>query len=909
MLRLMRALLAHAAWISLFPAAAALPQPAHHQKPPAHRLQGHSEPRSVPLALAGRAVAVVVLPAQPRPAELAAGHEFVRLVRRISGASLPIANGTAGVGTSHRSLVFIGNVSSALTQAGLGGLAGSLLPEGSAVATGSVTTTGGSASTPALFLVGDDYCQPHAPGGKGSPTSNGPCRTGTLFGVVRFFREQFGCEWLWPGEVGEVVPNDPDLAVPAISTAERRPLAEPPLLRRYRAVYSNGARTANWQRQVPWAYNASVVAKLAVTEVAWLHTAMMMGSHEFPDTGHAFGGWWDADHIKHPEWFALLPANTTENPGPVAIRGPPRWHASDTSWHISQVKMCVSNSEVWSELVHNHYHGGPGLSACEDDGAVGFCQCPKCKAWDRPGQGMGRDRGGAGNCTGLTAAVLGNCTGSYSDRYAQFWTSIAGEVAKAHPENTPWVTGYAYETYQQPPQTAKLVGKIMVGIVAFSGYPSLPNETAAGQRIWSGWHDAGARGLFLRPNIGGDTVGHGPYEFSEQVTTNVNWAAKRGLVGADFDSLYGHWATSGFSYWALAMSLWQPESFDRTAALAHWAARAFGGNSSVHGSAAAAGVAYINFWEEFTTRTFTNATVRAIQNEGPKNLGRLKVTPMVYTEQVLRQGGALLQVVADRCGGYRGCAERVAFIGSGLQHANLTAAAITAVAEHTGSPWYSTSCFGGGRACALHGVLPAASALLALRRRIAPTGAINVLSVTASEGPVPGHDLAGQGLASAADLVAAAAGPGGGLSLSVLLPTLGWTIVLDPGDVGLGQHWEQWPSALQNNTYAGPAAVGRPWNSSAAAVAWSTRHGNRTYAGVAWYFTAGCAGWPTTGKRNVLAMASAGGDTAAFLSGVALRRAGASIPVTNLAVRSEPITAPPINLSCVVARCRCGHCF
>ena len=91
-------------------------------------------------------------------------------------------------------------------------------------------------------------------------------------------------------------------------------------------------------------------------------------------------------------------------------------------------------------------------------------------------------------------------------------------------------------------------------------------------------------------------------------------------------------------------------------------------------------------------------------------------------------------------------------------------------------------------------------------------------------------------------------------------------------------------------------------------------HGARDMAtartpGVAWYFTAGCADWPTTGKRNVLAMASAGGDTAAFLSGVALRRAGASIPVTNLAVRSEPITAPPINLSCVVARCRCGHCF
>lgn len=89
------------------------------------------------------------------------------------------------------------------------------------------------------------------------------------------------------------------------------------MLRRYRAVYSNSARTDSWRAQVPWAYDPAVVAHLATTEVAWLQTAMMMGSHSFPTTGHAFGGWWDASHAEHPGWFALLPPNTTENPGPV----------------------------------------------------------------------------------------------------------------------------------------------------------------------------------------------------------------------------------------------------------------------------------------------------------------------------------------------------------------------------------------------------------------------------------------------------------------------------------------------------------------------------------------------------------------------------------------------------------------
>ena len=127
---------------------------------------------------------------------------------------------------------------------------------------------------------------------------------------------------------------------------------------------------------------------------------------------------------------------------------------------------------MWSALVQS-YQGGPGLSACEDDGAVGFCQCrcccalsrhsscptaistclcsatiyhliehspvtrvapppSRCRLWDLPGQGMGRDRGGDGDCVGLTAAVLGNCTGSYSDRYARFWSSVAAELAKVY---------------------------------------------------------------------------------------------------------------------------------------------------------------------------------------------------------------------------------------------------------------------------------------------------------------------------------------------------------------------------------------------------------------------------------------------------------------------------------------------
>ena len=203
-------------------AAAALPVPRSRSgvySPRALQRRWRDGESVVPLARGGKAAATVVLPAKPKQAELAAAAEFIRLVQRISGAELPVVNESTALPAGRalagvHSLVYIGNVS-ALAAAGLSDLPQSLLPEGFAVVTRRTTNRSG-AGPAALYLVGDDACQAWHSGDRGSPTANGPCRTGTLFGVVTFFRERFGCEWLWPGRLGEVVPSDPDLAVPAI---------------------------------------------------------------------------------------------------------------------------------------------------------------------------------------------------------------------------------------------------------------------------------------------------------------------------------------------------------------------------------------------------------------------------------------------------------------------------------------------------------------------------------------------------------------------------------------------------------------------------------------------------------------------------------------------------------------------
>ena len=183
------------------------------------------------------------------------------------------------------------------------------------------------------------------------------------------------------------------------------------MLRRYRPVYANSARVDQWRQYAGFMYNQSSIATLASTETSWL-LRMGMGSHGAPNTGHAFSGWWGTYGHDHPDYFALLQPNTTFNPLPYARRGPWIRGHGDMTLEVGTTKMCVSNPDVWHQLISLYDPSrASGLSGCEDDGDVGFCTCHRCRAWDAPGQGPD-------SCVD-DAKQLGNCTGQYSDRYAR----------------------------------------------------------------------------------------------------------------------------------------------------------------------------------------------------------------------------------------------------------------------------------------------------------------------------------------------------------------------------------------------------------------------------------------------------------------------------------------------------------
>jgi hypothetical protein len=329
---------------------------------------------------------------------------------------------------------------------------------------------------------------------------------GSLGGVssaVRAVLRSVGVRWLWPGDSGEVFPpahvHGLDRALNLTGT--------PALLERnFRDLYNNqGIMQAcgSYPHRVSWV-NQTVVKELALEELAWLGRMGMSrggigvggpGDHGKPLTppwGQAFGTWWDLYGANgslghHPEWFAMQPGGR---------RGPPAGESP------AGVKMCVSQPTLWQKIAVAMEPGSLGVSACEDDGDRGFCTCSKCKALDSNGTAIEE--------------------GSMSDRYAYFWDSVAHTLEQTHPQA--WVTGYAYDNYTAPPQFYRMTHNVMVGLVVEGGdwgYPAKPSELERDRGWWRGWSDAGARRMFLRPNVGYGTWGIGGAPFGEATVLSI----------------------------------------------------------------------------------------------------------------------------------------------------------------------------------------------------------------------------------------------------------------------------------------------------------------------------------------------------------------------------------------------------
>lgn len=361
----------------------------------------------------------------------------------------------------------------------------------------------------------------------------------TLYAVSLFLEEQLGVRYLWPGELGKVVPQRDEITIPELR------LDYTPVIRQrhIRASMAQSPRRdigldqlgTNHEAYVKLMSNAS---HTQATTPDW-YTWQKLGGSTGLVTGHAFGYIWRKYGSEHPDWFAMQPDGSRDQ-----SRAPDR------------ARLCVSNTALQDAIARDKIEEldkDPAQTSVSidpnDGGSNTFCMCPECKKLDPP-EGVPIR---LADYTGKERKVFTYV--SLTDRMVYFWNSIAQRVVQKHPDAL--LTVRAYSAYVAPPLHRKLHPNLVVEQVS-SGYF---NEEATAKRLeeWSQWAKATSL-LAWRPNFDASYRRHGlPVVYVHKLARDFNARAHAGMFSTDIDSVSKSWATNGLNIYVLARLHWNPD--------------------------------------------------------------------------------------------------------------------------------------------------------------------------------------------------------------------------------------------------------------------------------------------------------------------------------------------------------------
>lgn len=340
---------------------------------------------------------------------------------------------------------------------------------------------------------------------------------GTLYAVHDLLREQFGVRWLWPGALGEVMPERGTLGVAAIEVTGKPAFP----VRQLAAMGGAGGYLHGY-----WAVGFSRREyREKWTEVdRWMERAGCGQSAFFGGSGLFFADKFvDRYADAHPEWFAL------QADGKRATK----------PYHKNRPRVCLANAELADEVArvavewlraHPDYTGySIGLS---DVSPETFCTCDLCRAWGE----------------------------SSSHREVRFYSKVADLVAKELPDKL--VTGYNYYSPVPIPSVLPLSEHLLIKFVTGGRDPKWGREIALSgylrkgdreliQESFRGWAQA-AKNIAWRQDY--DHAMGLPINYLSRLAEDLNAAADTGhLIGSIFtEGIYNNWASMGTTYYALA---------------------------------------------------------------------------------------------------------------------------------------------------------------------------------------------------------------------------------------------------------------------------------------------------------------------------------------------------------------------
>ena len=468
---------------------------------------------NITLVEKGKPAAVIVLPDKPNPVAKYAAMELNDHIRLITGTELEVISEKQL--TSGKLPIYVG-ATRAAEAAGLG--QSKFDKEAWAIR-----------STPqALYLVGGENDQELMPFNNRKydfkETAihrkyngiNPLARRGTLYSVTEFLQQVCGVRWLWPGELGTTFQAKSTLTIPDdlnISGAPRflyRKWRIHVKLNRYLTPGFFNGRTKvdpvldqiNFSQKGHEAYFAA--------ERRFIVRYQEGDSQPMPAPALHINDWYKQMKNNHPEFVAMNDAGERVPPP-----GKP---------NLS--RLCVSAPGFPQWWVENKWDGGDWIGVGEADHRA-FCRCKNCMEWDKPQDPNHKYY-------------------STSNRYLRFHKKIWELARKKNPKVK--VSILMYMDYTHPPVTNEdlswLFGKFVPwGSGYASYYPMSERELETIRQGWLGWGKRKAT-IHYRPNylLSGYTI---PALDVEQSGEMFRFRAQNGMVGFDFDSLSGYWATKG----------------------------------------------------------------------------------------------------------------------------------------------------------------------------------------------------------------------------------------------------------------------------------------------------------------------------------------------------------------------------
>lgn len=364
-------------------------------------------------------------------------------------------------------------------------------------------------------------------------------RYATFYAVTSFLEEELGCRYLFPGELGKVIPQQGTIRVPQVDRSFTPILQQ----RRVRSLGFTSRVKVGLKRLMFDKREFDLVRGKAFSTSAesgsWFLWHRLGGSLGI-SAGHAFGHLWKKYGEEHPEWFALQPNGSR-----------------DQSSSPDRARLCVSNLELIETIAKEKIEEirsskAPIRSVSispNDGGRTTFCLCPGCRKLDPPEGREIKLRDFSSPQRRYLDYV------SLTDRMVYFWNEIAKRVTRVYPDAL--LSAYAYSLYSAPPVRRKLHPNIVIGFVPI--HYLREEARKEGLNDWTEWARMASK-IYWRPNLLLSGHREGTLAlYVHKLADDFRYLAHNKMVGTDFDSCIHHWATQGLNYYVCAKLHWNPD--------------------------------------------------------------------------------------------------------------------------------------------------------------------------------------------------------------------------------------------------------------------------------------------------------------------------------------------------------------